>query len=62
MKVNLDKKKMIIFNIYQVIANAIAWFLVAPALDMLIYAEPAKKVYVQGAVALEFKYITGWNT
>ena len=42
---------MIIFNIYQVIGNAIAWFVIAPSLDILIYAEPANKVYVQGAVA-----------
>lgn len=42
---------MIVFNIYQIIANAIAWLLVAPTLDIAIYAEPAKKVYAQGAVA-----------
>lgn len=45
------KKKLILFNIYQVIANAIAWFVIAPSLDILIYAEPANKVYTQGAVA-----------
>lgn len=45
------KKEMIIFNIYQVIANVIAWGVIAPSLDILIYAEPADKVYVQGAVA-----------
>ena len=42
---------MIIFNIYQVVANAIAWLLIAPTLDIVIYAEPANKVYLQGAVA-----------
>ena len=42
------RKKVIIFNIYQVIANATAWLLVAPALDVLIYAEPANKVFAQG--------------
>ena len=54
LKVNegeFGKKEMILFNIYQVIANAIAWLLVAPTLDIVIYAEPANKVYVQGAVA-----------
>ena len=48
---NFGKKEMIIFNIYQVVANAIAWLLIAPTLDIVIYAEPAKKVYLQGAVA-----------
>ena len=38
-------------NIYQIIGNAIAWLLVAPGLDVLAYAEPANKVFVQGAVA-----------
>lgn len=47
----LSKKKIIGFNICQVIANAAAWFLVAPTLDIVIYAEPANKVYLQGIVA-----------
>lgn len=45
------KKEIIVFNIYQIIANAIAWFLIAPTLDIIIYAEPANKVYLQSAVA-----------
>jgi len=45
------KKKIIGFNICQIIANVIAWFVVAPSLDILIYAEPANKVYLQGAIA-----------
>lgn len=54
LKVNegeFSKKEMIVFNIYQIIANAIAWLLIAPTLDIVIYAEPANKVYLQGAVA-----------
>ena len=43
-----NKKEIIIFNITQIIANALAWFVVAPTLDILIYAEPASKVYLQG--------------
>ena len=39
------------FNIYQVIANIIAWIIVAPVLDIVIYAEPANLVFTQGAVA-----------
>lgn len=45
------KKEIIIFNIYQVIANVIAWGIVAPTLDIVIYAEPANKVYLQGLVS-----------
>lgn len=45
------KREIILFNIYQVISNAIAWFVVAPTLDIVLYAEPFKKVYLQGAVA-----------
>lgn len=55
-KININegdfgKKEIITFNIYQIMANAIAWLLVAPTLDILIYAEPVKKAYVQGATA-----------
>lgn len=45
------KKQLIIFNIYQVIANLLAWAVVAPTLDIWIYAEPIDKLYVQGAVS-----------
>jgi energy-coupling factor transport system substrate-specific component len=40
-----------IFNGIQIAANAIAWVVIAPTLDILIYQEPANKVYVQGLVA-----------
>lgn len=46
-----DVKAMVLFNIVQVAANAVAWMLVAPVLDILIYAEPANKVFVQGFFA-----------
>lgn len=48
---DFNKKKIIGFNIWQIVANAIAWFVVAPSLDVLVYAEPANKVYLQGIVA-----------
>ena len=51
------RNKIIVFNIYQIIANAVAWLLVAPALDVLIYAEPAKKVFTQGAVSFGFNIV-----
>ena len=34
-----------------VIANAVAWIIVAPVLDIAVYAEPATKVFLQGAFA-----------
>ncbi len=45
------KKEIITFNIYQVVANIIAWGIVAPTLDIVIYAEPLEKLYLQGSVA-----------
>ncbi|SEA14537.1 energy-coupling factor transport system substrate-specific component [Lachnospiraceae bacterium NK3A20] len=45
------KKNIVLFNTVQVVANAIAWILVAPVLDILVYAEPANKVFLQGAFA-----------
>ena len=44
-------KEILRFNLFQVLANAAAWFIVAPTLDILMYAEPADKVFVQGLVA-----------
>ena len=41
-------KQIIFFNIVQILANAIAWIAVAPVGDILIYSEPANKVFVQG--------------
>ncbi len=44
-------KEIVLFNIVQVIANAAAWIVAAPLLDIVIYAEPAGKVFAQGAWA-----------
>ncbi len=38
------------FNLFQVLSHIIAWGLVAPVLDIVIYAEPANKVFLQGLV------------
>lgn len=46
----LKKKEIIKFNITQILANIIAWFVIAPTLDIVIYLEPANKVYLQGAI------------
>ncbi|AWB46467.1 ECF-type riboflavin transporter substrate-binding protein [Paenibacillus sp. CAA11] len=44
-------KEIIRFNLGQIVANALAWFLIAPTFDILIYAEPVNKVYTQGLIA-----------
>ena len=48
---------IIVFNITQIVANAIAWILVAPVLDILIYSEPANKVFAQGMFAFLGNFI-----
>lgn len=45
------KKQIVLFNVVQIVGNALAWIVVAPVLDILIYAEPANKVFVQGVWA-----------
>lgn len=44
-------KDIVTFNVIQIIGNAIAWILVAPVLDILIYAEPVNLVFTQGFTA-----------
>ena len=44
-------KECLIFNGAQILANLVVWVGIAPTLDILIYQEPASKVYVQGLVA-----------
>ncbi len=48
---DFGKKQIVLFNVVQVIANAVAWILVAPVLDIVVYAEPANKVFLQGVFA-----------
>ncbi|MDR1419640.1 MAG: ECF-type riboflavin transporter substrate-binding protein [Treponema sp.] len=45
-------KSIVIFNVVQIIGNVIAWIVVAPVLDILVYKEPVNLVFTQGAVAL----------
>ena len=44
-------KDILAYNICQVIANAFAWIVVAPVLDIVIYSEPVNLVFTQGLVA-----------
>ena len=43
--------KIALFNGVQVISNAAAWIVLAPVLDIVMNAEPAKKVFTQGICA-----------
>ena len=46
-----SRKNIALFNIVQIVANIVAWIVVAPVLDILIYSEPANKVFAQGVFA-----------
>ena len=51
---SFGKKEVITFAI----ANVVAWLGIAPVLDILIYAEPASKVFAQGAMAAVVNSLT----
>ena len=46
-----SKRDAIGFVVGQLIAHVVAWGAIAPGLDILIYAEPANKVFIQGITA-----------
>lgn len=52
------KKEIVSFAAINVIANVVAWLVIAPVLDIAIYAEPAAKVFAQGAMAAVANSIT----
>ena len=47
----LTVKDIIAYNVVQIVANVIAWIVVAPVLDIVVYSEPVNLVFTQGAVA-----------
>lgn len=53
------KKEMITFAVLNIAAHIVAWLVVAPVLDIAIYAEPAGKVFAQGAMAAVVNSLTG---
>lgn len=55
---NFGKKQIVTFIIVNLIAHLIAWIGIAPALDIAIYAEPANKVFAQGAMAAAANFVT----
>ncbi|WP_262316383.1 ECF-type riboflavin transporter substrate-binding protein [Lacticaseibacillus parakribbianus] len=44
-------KKILAYNSVQILTNFGGWAVVAPTLDVLVYSEPANKVYLQGIVS-----------
>ena len=56
---DFGKGKKTIFVLANVIAHVVGWVVVAPVLDILIYAEPANKVFAQGVFAAISNTITG---
>ena len=44
-------KDILTFNLWQVIGNVVAWVIVAPVLDILIYQEPVNLVFTQDLTA-----------
>ncbi len=53
-----DLKDIIIFNAIQFIGNLIAWLIVAPILDIVIYAEAADLAFLQGLIAASMNIIS----
>jgi energy-coupling factor transport system substrate-specific component len=51
-------KDILTFNIIQIIGNLIAWVVVAPVLDILIYQEPANFVFTQGLTAAAMNIVS----
>lgn len=49
---SFSNKRIVIFNAIQVLVNIVSWGLIAPTLDVWIYAEPADKVYLQGITSI----------
>lgn len=51
-------KDIVRFNVGQFIGHLVAWVVIAPVLDILMYAEPANKVFVQGLVGGAANFVT----
>jgi energy-coupling factor transport system substrate-specific component len=51
-------KEILTFNCFQIVGHLIAWVVVAPVLDILIYNEAANKVFAQGIFAAVSNAVT----
>lgn len=52
------KSEFLTYLVFTVLAHAISWLLIAPTLDIVIYAESASLVFAQGAVGFVVDAIT----
>lgn len=52
------KKDTVRFIIAVVVSHLLCWALIAPILDIVIYAEPANKVFIQGLVSAASNIVT----
>ena len=50
-KGQLTEKDLVWFNSAQILANVIGWGIIAPYGDILVYSEPASKVFTQGILS-----------
>ncbi len=50
-------KEILTFELYTLVGQAVAWLLVAPGLDILLYNEPKNLVFTQGAIAFVMDFI-----
>ncbi|RCW17170.1 ECF transporter S component [Streptococcus gallolyticus] len=62
-KINIEKspltaKDYVWFNAVQIIANVVGWALIAPYGDILLYSEPASKVFAQGILSAVVNSLT----
>ena len=62
-KINIEKSPLTVkdyvwFNAVQIIANVVGWALIAPYGDILIYSEPASKVFAQGILSAVINSLT----
>lgn len=55
---DFTKSDILRFNLYQIVAHLLAWAVIAPVLDIVIYAEPSDKVFLQGVVAAGANIVT----
>lgn len=53
-----DGKKILLFNVAQIVAHLLAWAVIAPILDILIYSEPVEKLFAQGLMASAANIVT----
>lgn len=51
-------KKIVLFILTALAAHLIAWVGLAPVLDIVMYAEPVDKIFVQGLVAAAGNFVT----